>query len=855
MTTIPSSIAQHTPMMQQYLGIKQQYPDTLLFYRMGDFYELFYDDAKHAARLLHLTLTQRGHSGGNAIPMAGVPYHALETYLAKLIRQGVSVAICEQIGDPATSKGPVERQVTRIITPGTVSDEALLVEHQDTLLMAIIQQEEQYGLATLNMTAGSLLLQQVVGLDALYTELERLNPAEVLLAEGLTLTLPAKQLNLTYRPAWEFCQDLGTRLLCEQLQCQDLNAFEIQRAPLALAASGSLMQYIHLTQRTRLLHLYKLQVEQEEDRVILDAATQRNLELIHNLRGGTEHTLISLLDHSATPMGSRLLKRWLLQPLRQLSCVRQRHEAIDDILQHHLSQTLHTLLKPVGDIERILARIALRSARPRDLLKLRDALTLLPTLQEQLASATTAPLQSLRQQLQEHPELSAILQAALIDNPPVLIRDGGVIAEGYDAELDELRHLSSNANQFLIDLENKERKQTGISTLKVGYNKIHGYFIEISRGQAENAPAHYIRRQTLKNAERYLTPELKQFEEKVLSAQSKALAREKLLYDQLLDIILKDLRALQQMAEALAQLDVFVTFAERAQTLHLVKPQFVMEPVLHITEGRHLVIEQVSKEAFVPNDLHLDAEQRMLIITGPNMGGKSTYMRQTALIALLAYTGCFVPAASVTIGPLDRIFTRIGAADDLAGGRSTFMVEMTEAANIMHYATQHSLVLLDEIGRGTSTYDGLALAWACATQLAQQQRALTLFATHYFELTQLPAHNPSIRNVHVDATDYQENLVFLHKVQPGPANKSYGLQVAKLAGLPAAVLAVAKHKLLALENEQSTTETASCVPASAPLHPALLMLESIEPDELSPKQAMDTLYALKQLVSQIHEFS
>lgn len=855
MTTIPSSIAQHTPMMQQYLGIKQQHPDTLLFYRMGDFYELFYDDAKHAARLLHLTLTQRGHSGGNAIPMAGVPYHALESYLAKLIRQGVSVAICEQIGDPATSKGPVERQVTRIITPGTVSDEALLIEHQDTLLMAITQQEEQYGLATLNMTAGSLLLQQVVGLDALYTELERLNPAEVLLAEGLTLTLPAKQLNLTYRPAWEFCQELGTRLLCEQLQCQDLNAFEIHRAPLALAASGSLMQYIHLTQRTRLLHLYKLQVEQEEDRVILDAATQRNLELIHNLRGGTEHTLISLLDHSATPMGSRLLKRWLLQPLRQLSCVRQRHEAIDDILQHHLSQAVHTLLKPVGDIERILARIALRSARPRDLLKLRDALTLLPTLQEQLASATTAPLQSLRQQLQEFPALSTTLQAALIDNPPALIRDGGVIAEGYDAELDELRHLSTHANQFLIDLENKERKQTGISTLKVGYNKIHGYFIEISRGQADNAPAHYIRRQTLKNAERYLTPELKQFEEKVLSAQSKALAREKLLYDQLLDIILKDLRALQQMAEALAQLDVFVTFAERAQTLQLVKPQFVMEPVLHITEGRHLVIEQVSKEAFVPNDLHLDAEQRMLIITGPNMGGKSTYMRQTALIALLAYTGCFVPATAVTIGPLDRIFTRIGAADDLAGGRSTFMVEMTEAANIMHYATQHSLVLLDEIGRGTSTYDGLALAWACATQLAQQQRALTLFATHYFELTQLPAHNPSIRNVHVDATDYQENLVFLHKVQPGPANKSYGLQVAKLAGLPAAVLAVAKHKLLALENEQSTTETSSSVTAPMPLHPALLMLENIEPDELSPKQAMDTLYALKQLVSQSHEFS
>ncbi len=844
MTITAPSIAQHTPMMQQYLKIKAEFPDILLFYRMGDFYELFFDDAKRAAELLGLTLTKRGQSAGEPIAMAGVPYHAVENYLAKLVTLGESVAICEQVGDPAASKGPVERKVMRIITPGTVSDEALLSDKQDNLLTAIAEDGEHYGIATLDMSAGLISLQQVTGIEALHTELERLKPAELLLAD--TSPLAIKHHGITRRPAWEYCSDLGTRLLCEQLNCQDLMAFEVDRASLALAASGSLMQYTHMTQRTALPHIQQLQVEQNDTRIILDASTQRNLEITQNIRGGHEHTLVNVLDKTNTPMGSRLLKRWLLQPLRHINIVSARHAAVKDLIDKELCNDIKCLLKPIGDLERIIARIALKSARPRDLLKLREGLAALPEVQTLLKPSNTELLQQLRQCINEFPETLALLEKAIIDNPPVIIRDGGVIGAGFDAELDELRDISKHANQFLIDLENDEKKRTGLANLKVGYNKVHGYYIEISRTQAASAPDNYIRRQTLKNAERFITPELKQFEEKVLSANAKALAREKALYDQLLETLILSLQPLQRMSQGLATLDVLCNFAERAQSLQLVKPQLTEQACIDIKAGRHLVIEHAASSAFVPNDIHLDTETKMLIITGPNMGGKSTYMRQTAIICLLAYTGCFIPADAASIGPIDRIFTRIGAADDLAGGRSTFMVEMTEAANIMHYASEQSLVLLDEIGRGTSTYDGLALAWASATRLAQHNKAFTLFATHYFELTKLPESFDNISNVHLDATEHHEDIVFLHKVQAGPANKSYGIQVAKLAGLPAAVIATAKQKLCELEHTV-LSDKPQINKTTAP-HPVILLLEDVQPDELSPKQAMEYLYELKTLV-------
>ena len=865
--TIPNpDISTHTPMMRQYLTIKAEFPHTLIFYRMGDFYELFFDDAKKASDLLDISLTARGKTGGNAIPMAGVPYHAAENYLAKLVNLGESVAICEQIGDPATSKGPVERKVVRVITPGTVSDEALLVDRQDNLIVAIVDNQSSkakksdpaFGLAYLDMASGRFVLTEPQTSEQLQAELQRLSPAELLYSESLQeFSLIENRKGLRRRPEWEFDLDTAISLLNKQFDTKELTGFGVDDKPLGLSAAGCLFQYVKDTQRTALPHIRSIISESANKGVVLDAATRRNLELTQNLQGGQDNTLAAILDKSSTPMGSRLLKRWLHFPLRDLTVLNNRQNTVSDIIDLDLITPIQPLLKSLGDIERIVSRIALGSARPRDFARLRYALQQLPELQNLLKNDDTSDasyLQTLAQQSLPIPDLQALLEHSIVENPPVLIRDGGVIAPGYHAELDVLRDLSDGATEFLAQLEQREKERTGIHSLKVGYNRVHGFFIEMSRTAAVDAPEDYIRRQTLKNNERFITEELKQHEEKVLSAQSKFLALEKALYQALFDKVLPDLAQLQQLSQAIAELDVLTTFAERALTLNYVKPNLVEEPGINIDAGRHVVVEQMTENAFIANPVLLTQQRKMLIITGPNMGGKSTYMRQTALIVLLAHIGCYVPASNATIGLVDRIFTRIGASDDLASGRSTFMVEMTETANILHNATDKSLVLLDEIGRGTSTYDGLSLAWACAEMLALKTKAFTLFATHYFELTMLADQIESLANVHLDAMEHDDNIVFMHAVQEGAASKSFGLQVAQLAGVPKMVIKRAKQRLSELEQQQAPT-----ILTSTPLesnafeqpslaleeHPALTTLIDTDIDDLSPRQALDLLYVLK----------
>ncbi|VAX08836.1 DNA mismatch repair protein MutS [hydrothermal vent metagenome] len=841
----------HTPMMQQYLRIKAEYPDILLFYRMGDFYELFFDDARKAATLLDITLTARGQSAGEPIPMAGVPYHAVDNYLARLVKLGKSIAICEQVGDPATSKGPVERKVMRIVTPGTLTDEALLEANQDKLLAALCCETDNTGIATLDMASGRFHLLQISGHEALISELERLHPAELLISEDLGKEDWQNTIKCLKRQApWRFEADSAERLLCEQFHTRDLKGFGCDDAPLAVRAAGCLLHYVQETQHGVLPHIRDLRVERHEDSLILDAASRRNLELEISLSGQHQHTLAAILDRCATPMGSRLLRRWLHRPLRDQDTLRQRQQVIASLGESHRFEDLHPLLQQISDVERILTRIALRSARPRDLTRLRTALSLLPDIQ-QLLQENHGWLSELLQQIREFPQVHTLLQQAVIETPPLLIRDGGVIAPGYDDELDEFRGLQDNAGEFLNQLEQREKIRSGVNGLKVGYNRVHGYYIEVSRLHSEKLPDDYQRRQTLKSAERYITPELKKLEDRVLSANEQALAREKKLYDQLLDKLQHDLADLQTSARALAELDVLNNFTERAQRLQLIPPRLDSQPGLEIQQGRHPVIEQALPEPFTANDIHLDASQRMLMITGPNMGGKSTYMRQTALIVLLAHIGSYVPAKSARIGPIDRIFTRIGAADDLASGRSTFMVEMTETANILHNATEQSLVLMDEIGRGTSTFDGLSLAWACAESLLQDVRAWTLFATHYFELTRLPEHQPACANVHLDAVEHDHGIVFMHKVLPGPASKSYGLQVAALAGVPQTVIQQAQEKLAQLEDPINTPAQSPCpsnIVAAKPAPSALeTMLKKINPDDLSPREALALLYELKKL--------
>ena len=858
---LQDNFEQHTPMMQQYLKLKAENPDILLFYRMGDFYELFYDDAKKAAALLDISLTKRGQSAGNPIPMAGVPYHAVEGYLAKLVQLGEPVAICEQVGDPTTSKGPVERKIVRIVTPGTVSDEALLPERQDNLIVAVYQEKEKFGLATLDMTSGRFQLCEPHSKEALQAELQRINPVELLYCEDFVeMAIIEHYKGLRRRPIWEFELSTAISELNRQFGTKDLRAFGVEKSPLGLAAAGCLLQYAKETQRASLPHIQSISVIQNNDNIQLDAATRRNLELTQNLAGGTENTLASVLDKCVTPMGSRLLKRWIHQPIRQTDILLKRQKTIGEIIEQDLYHELQPYLQQVGDMERILARVALRSARPRDLTRLRTALEQIEPIKSLIQTKTSSNLTALSAQIDDFSAQIKLLQKAIIETPPLLIRDGGVIAEGYNAELDEWRTLSAGATQYLENLEQRERESTGIDTLKIGFNAVHGYYIQISQGQAHKAPIHYVRRQTLKNAERYIIPELKEYEDKVLKSKGAALALEKQLYDELFDLLLPHLGQLQLASLALSELDVLVNLAERAETLNYVAPQFSDEIGVKIENGRHPVVEQVLKDPFIANPVNLNQQRHLLIITGPNMGGKSTYMRQTALITLMAYIGSFVPADSAVIGQIDRIFTRIGASDDLASGRSTFMVEMTEMANILHQATSQSLVLIDEIGRGTSTYDGLSLAWACAEWLAKKTRSLTLFATHYFELTALPEQIEGIANIHLDALEHNNTIAFMHAVQDGAASKSYGLAVAALAGVPQSVIKLAKQKLHQLEKlsaqngDQQIQHLRALNQHQGELafeaEPDALReaIEQLDPDELSPKQALAYLYQLKKML-------
>jgi DNA mismatch repair protein MutS len=847
-----AALESHTPVMQQYLRLKAQHPEALLFYRMGDFYELFFDDAKRAARLLDITLTARGQSGGQPIPMAGVPYHSAETYLSRLVRRGESVAICEQIGDPAKSKGPVERQVVRIVTPGTVTDEAFLEARRDTLLAAVFTEGAQFGLAWLELSSGRFSVLEASGEEALTSELERLRPAEVLVPEQSRR--PSGNLHCRERPPWHFDLDSGTRLLCTQFATRDLAGFGCENRTLAIRAAGCLLNYVRDTQKAALPHLRSLRLEERSDCVLLDAATRRNLELDASLANRPECTVAAVLDHTATAMGGRELRRWLHRPLRDRKIVELRLNAVGALISQALHQPLHELLQHVGDIERSLARVALKSARPRDLAQLRNALAQLPRLQQVLAKQDAPLLHQLLQQASTYPDLHALLVRGIVESPPPFLRDGGVIAPGYDPELDDLQRISEHGDQYLLDLEARERERSGIASLRLGYNRVQGYYIEISRSLADKVPPDYHRRQTVKNSERYITPELKEFEEKVLGARERALAREKQLYDELLDQLIARLADLQTTSAALAAMDVLSTFAERAVALRYAAPTLTDEPVIEIVEGRHPVVERFIDQPFVPNDLALHEQRRMLVITGPNMGGKSTFMRQTALIVILARVGSYVPASAARIGPVDRVFTRIGASDDLAGGRSTFMVEMTEAADILNNATEHSLVLMDEIGRGTSTYDGLSLAWSCATHIGKHVRAFTLFATHYFELTALANEIDGCANVHLDATEHSDRLIFLHAVKDGPANQSYGLQVAALAGVPPKVITAARRYLGELERRSLAAHASGPqqqllleVPQEPAPHAAVTTLHALDPDSMTPREALDALYKLKAL--------
>ncbi len=863
MAPAPADSSQHTPLMRQYFAAKAEHPDVLLFFRMGDFYEMFYDDARKAARLLDITLTQRGQSAGQPIPMAGVPYHACEGYLARLVALGESVAICEQIGDPALGKGLVERKVVRIVTPGTVTDEALLDERRDVLLLAISRSKQGYGLAWADLASGRLRASEVGGDDALEAELARLAPAETLIADEdgwPACVLEAR--GLRRRAPWLFDADSGHRQLLQFFGIHDLSAFGLEGKPRAIAAAAAVLGSIEETQKQRLPHLRSIALETGDDAIAMNAATRRHLELDSRVDGDLKATLLGVLDSTVTPMGGRLLRRWLQRPLRDRALLRQRHHGVQTLIEARADDALREAFRGLGDLERILSRVALRSARPRDLSTLRDGLALLPRLRDILTPLDSPRLAALCAELGEHAATAHFLQTAIVAQPPLLARDGGVIAEGFDAELDELRTLSTHADRFLIDLEAREREATGIATLKVGYNRVHGYYIEISKGQSAKAPVHYTRRQTLTGAERYITEELKTFEDKVLSARERSLAREKLLYESVLDALDGELESLRRCALALCELDVLAGFAERAQTLDWALPELREEPGLRIERGRHPVVETLRDAPFEPNDLVFDDATRMYIITGPNMGGKSTFMRQNALIVLLACIGSFVPAAKAEIGPIDRILTRIGAGDDLARGQSTFMVEMSETAYILHHASAQSLVLMDEIGRGTSTYDGLALADAVARQLASTNRSYTLFATHYFELTALAEPGSGIANLHLDAVEHHDKsggdtLVFMHSVRPGPANRSFGLQVAALAGLPKAALQQARARLAELESQNrdapATPMSAPALDAPqqfglfAPSSAALAALASIDPDDLTPRQALEALYRLKAL--------
>jgi DNA mismatch repair protein MutS len=861
---LSDALQNHTPMMQQYLRIKAQHPDVLLFYRMGDFYEMFFDDARRASKLIDIALTTRGQSAGEPISMAGVPAVSVETYLARLVRRGESVAICEQIGDPAKSKGPVERQVVRVVTPGTLVEDALLDRARESLLGSLVFDGERYGLAWLDLASGRFCVSELGDATEVAAELERLRPAELLVPEDQRGIAPGAERGAPprLRPPWHFEIEASRRLLVSQFGTRDLAGFGAAELTVGLRAAGALLQYAQDTQKAALPHIRALAVQARDEGLQLDAATRRNLELDRGLSGNDDATLFALLNRTATAMGSRELRRWLNRPLRDRGVLRQRHAAVGLLGEGRAFTAVTDALAPIGDVERILARVALRSARPRDLVQLRASLAALPQLRAMLSGFDVPLLQGLHARIGEHRDEHALLARAIAEEPSAILRDGDVIATGYDAALDQLRRIATNTDEFLLELEKKERERSGIAQLKLGYNRVQGFFIEIPRAHAERVPPDYLRRQTVKSAERFITPELKGFEDEVLGARDKALAREKELFEGVLNALVAALPAVQDTAGALAQLDTLTCLAERADTLQWVQPELTDAPVYRVESGRHPVVERFIGTQFVPNDVAFDDARRMLIVTGPNMGGKSTYMRQAALIAVLAHMGSFVPAKSALIGPMDRVFTRIGAADDLAGGRSTFMVEMTETANILNNATRESLVLMDEIGRGTSTYDGLSLAWAVARHLALQTGAFTLFATHYFELTALAAELPGVVNLHLDATEHGDELVFLHAVREGPANRSYGLSVAKLAGVPREVIAEARGYLAILETQRDALRAAehaqgelfapaapmsAPVPAPAPKSVSALekLLSTIDPDELTPREALQKLYDLR----------
>ncbi len=858
-----ASASGHTPMMQQYFRAKAEHPDKLLFYRMGDFYELFYDDAQRAARLLDITLTARGQSAGAPIPMAGVPYHAVDGYLAKLMKLGESVAICEQTGDPATSKGPVERKVLRVVTPGTVTDAELLEAKRDCLLVAVNPGRHRTGIAWLNLASGQFTLTEVPAAES-GGALERLDVAELLVPDGGEARHASGSVPTRVLPAWQFDAAAAIKALAKHFGTRDLAAFGIEDRDLAAGAAGALLGYAAATQQSALAHVRTLRVETASESLTLDAATRRNLEITETLRGEAAPTLLSLLDRCGTSAGSRLMRRWLTHPVRSQGAAAARHGAVavwkDDGAAR---RAVAGELSRTADVERIAARIALASARPRDLAGLRDTLRRVPVIARGLDGVAAPLVASLAQELCVDPRWGALLASAIAAEPGAQVRDGGVIAAGFDAELDELRTIDDHCGEFLVELEARERSRTGIANLKVEYNRVHGFYIEVTHAHVQKIPDDYRRRQTLKNAERYITPELKAFEDRALSAQDRALAREKLLYERLVADLAPAIPALQSMGAARAALDVLTTFAERAETLDFARPEFVAFTRLSIRGGRHPVVER-QVDAFIANDLDVSPERRLLVITGPNMGGKSTYMRQSAVIALLAYSGSFVPARSASIGPLDAIHTRIGAADDLAGGRSTFMVEMTEAAAILHRATPQSLVLIDEIGRGTSTYDGLALAWAIARELAEKNRSLALFATHYFELTALPAEIDGCANLHFDAVEHADGIVFLHAAEDGPANRSYGLQVAKLAGVPAAAIRRAREHLARLDKFNAAggaqrdlfapigvaMESDPQASATSPEAQNLgAQLAALDPDAMTPRDALAALYELKKLLA------
>ena len=866
----PTPTASHTPMMQQYLRIKADFPDTLVFYRMGDFYELFFDDARKANRLLDITLTSRGNSGGEPIAMAGVPVHSLDNYLAKLIKLGEAVAICEQIGDVATSKGPVERKVVRVVTPGTLTDTELLADKSDTLLLAVatkthrgrVTNDVTHGLAWLGLTQGQIGLTECTDRE-LAGWLARLNAAEALvdrehIPSALTQALTQHKTAITHRPAWQFDSALGQRKLCDQLHVASLAGFNAQDLPTAHAAAAALLSYAEHTQGQALAHVRTLEVERATDLLDLPPSSHRNLELTQTLRGEDSPTLLSLLDTCRTGMGSRALRHWMTHPLRARQVATQRHDAIE-VLLNQPTEALRDLFKSISDVERITARIALRQVRPRELTGLRSTLATLPLLRSLVPLNQALLLDMLSEALSPDAQIEALLSAAIAAEPSVLLRDGGVIASGFDADLDELRGITQNCDAFLLDLEARERARTGIGNLRVQFNKVHGFYIEVTQGQASKVPSDYQRRQTLKNAERFITPELKAFEDKALSAQDRSLAREKFLYERLVNQLQAHLEALAALARALASLDVLASLAERAHALNWCRPQFVKEPCIAIEAGRHPVVEARLQETgagnFMANDCMLDATRKMLVITGPNMGGKSTFMRQVALVALLAAMGSFVPARACRLGPMDAIHTRIGAADDLANAQSTFMVEMLEAAAILNSATEQSLVLMDEIGRGTSTFDGLALAGAIASYLHERSRAFTLFATHYFELTAFPVKHDRALNVHVSAAESGDDIVFLHDIQPGPASRSYGVQVARLAGMPSSLVRQARMTLEALEKQQKAGDAqidlfaAPPMQAEAPASAVDTALSKIDPDMLSPKDALEALYRLKKLAT------